>query len=54
MITVFKMNVSAAGSTGSILPVISRVGGSNAHPTGMQVVDASRQSSKLSLSALCS
>lgn len=44
--TVLKMDVSA-GSTGSILPVISGVGGSNAHPTGIHVVDASRQSSKL-------
>ena len=51
--TVFKMDVST-GSTGSILPVISGIGESNAHPTGIQVVDASRQSSKLTLSAVCS
>ena len=41
---VFKMDVS----TGSILPVI--INGD----TGIQVVDASRQSSKLTLSAVCS
>ena len=52
---VLKMDISA-GNTGSILPVIrlSEVGESNAHPTGVQVVDASRQSSKLILSAVCS
>ena len=51
--TVFTMDVSP-GSTGSILPVISGVGGSIDYPTGIQVVDASRQSSKLTLSTVYS
>ena len=51
--TILKMDVSP-GSTGSILPVVSDVGGSNDHPTGIQVVDASRQLSKLTPSAVCS
>ena len=49
--TVLKMDVSAS-STGSIVSVVSGVGGSNAHPTGIHVVDASRQSSKLTLRAI--
>ena len=44
--TVLKMDVSA-GNTGNIVSIVRGVGGSSAHPTGIHVVDASRQSSKL-------